>query len=98
MVKIMTMAHAHASFSFGLDLSKQLTLTKEELDDILLPVGFAYVLSPNRIKRADESFLSRQVHKRKSIRWPNLCMEVGYSDLPMKLERDARWWIGELGG
>lgn len=100
LVKIVTRGHAHASRSFGLELSIQVWRMKEELDHILLPFGSAHVISPNRIKRADESFVSRWAYKerRSSIEWPNLCVEVGYSDSPRKLEGDARWWIGESRG
>lgn len=97
-VKIMTRGESHVASSFGLQLMKQLTRMREELDNNLFLLGTAHVISENRIKRADNKFRSRKLPRGRSKKWPSLCVEVGYSDLPRKLVGDAKWWISESGG
>jgi hypothetical protein len=81
--------------AFGTYVSKQLDNMGAGLDDMILLLGSAHVISKNRIKRADKTFVSRKLPRNQGRKWPSLSVEVGYSDSPRKLAEDARWWIEE---
>lgn len=98
LVKIVTRGQALAVSDFGGRISFQLRRMSRRLDDRILALGSAHVISQNRIKRAGASFFPKRLPANRSRTWPSLCVEVGYSDSPRKLEEDAKWWIHESRG
>ncbi|GIK07793.1 hypothetical protein Aspvir_003462 [Aspergillus viridinutans] len=73
-------------------------MDRYHLDDQLRTLGRADVITPERIKPPDMSYLPVRVPAGRSDCWPSVVFQCAYSDSNGKLASDARWWLNASGG
>ncbi|KAF7179160.1 hypothetical protein CNMCM7691_008091 [Aspergillus felis] len=69
------------------------SMNRNHLDDQLQILGRADVITPERIKPPDMSYLPEQLPAGRSDRWPSVVFQCAYSDADGKLANDAHWWL-----
>ncbi|OJD12758.1 hypothetical protein AJ78_06698 [Emergomyces pasteurianus Ep9510] len=79
-------------------LQRKLDEMRPNLSLELQACGATDVHGTTRIKTPDASYWSRQLPATRSDKWPNLVLEVGYSESASKLRNDASWWLTESQG
>ncbi|KAI7969202.1 hypothetical protein EIK77_006107 [Talaromyces pinophilus] len=97
LTKLETDIHANAARKFEFALLRKLS-AMNGLDKQLDLPGAALVKTPERSKKADNSYKPHHGPKYRNKKWPTLAVEVAYSESWRKLANDARWWLAASNG
>lgn len=79
----------------GLLVTKLIAMGAHQYLDVL---GSTTVQGTNREKEPDSSYRPKTLPLGRTMKWPTMVFEIGYSESRMQLARDARWWLNDSQG
>lgn len=96
-LKMKTGAHEAAHKSFDKLLNEKLAFMNLA-DRKLLGVGSKTVHASSRSKEADQAYRPLDLPSGRTVDWPTLAMESGYTESAETLRNNAIWWLTASAG